>query len=74
MSKLPQLSWRDIVKALTREGFRVVRQRGSHLILVKDEHVVPVPKHKAIKRCLLQAIIVEAGLTREEFLQLLGKE
>jgi len=32
---------------------------------------VPVPKHKAIKRGLLQAIIVEAGLTREEFLQLL---
>ena len=71
MSKLPLLSWRDVIKALTRAGFRVVRQKGSHLILVKDERIVPVPKHKAIKRGLLQAIIVEAGLTREEFLQLL---
>ena len=49
------------------------RQRGSHLILVKDERIVPVPKHQAIKRGLLQAIIAEAGLTREEFLQLLGE-
>jgi predicted RNA binding protein YcfA (HicA-like mRNA interferase family) len=71
LSKLPLLSWRDVVKALTRAGFRVVRQRGSHLILVKEEKIVPVPKHKVIKRGLLQAIIVEAGLTREEFLQLL---
>lgn len=71
MSKLPLLSWRDVIKALTRVGFRVVRQRGSHLILVKEEKIVPVPKHKVIKRGLLQAIIVEAGLTREEFLQLL---
>jgi len=71
LSKLPLLSWRDVIKALTRVGFRVVRQRGSHLILVKEEKIVPVPKHKVIKRGLLQAIIVEAGLTREEFLQLL---
>lgn len=71
MSKLPLLSWRDIVKALAKAGFQVARQKGSHLILVKDEYIVPVPKHREIKRGLLQAIIVEAGLTREEFLKLL---
>ncbi len=71
MSKLPLLSWRDIVKALAKAGFQVVRQKGSHLILVKDEYVIPVPKHREIKRGLLQAIIAEAGLTREEFLKLL---
>lgn len=71
MSKLPPLSWREVVKALARAGFQVVRQKGSHLILVKDEYVVPIPRHRVIKKGLLQAIIVEAGLTREEFLQLL---
>jgi len=71
LSKLPLLSWRDIVKALAKAGFQVARQKGSHLILVKDEYIVPVPKHREIKRGLLQAIIVEAGLTREEFLKLL---
>jgi len=49
----------------------VVRQRGSHLYLVKGENVVPVPKHAEIKRGTLMAIIAEAGLTRERFLELL---
>ena len=71
MSKLPLLSWRDIVKALAKAGFQVAIQKGSHLILVKEEYIVPVPKHREIKRGLLRAIITEAGLTREEFLKLL---
>lgn len=71
MSKLPLLSWRDISKALAKAGFKVARQKGSHIILVKGEYIVPIPRHREIKRGLLQEIIVEAGLTREEFLKLL---
>ena len=71
MSKLPLLSWREVVKALTKDGFQVTRQRGSHLILVKGERIVPVPKHEQIKKGLLMAIIEEAGLTKEEFQKLL---
>lgn len=71
MSKLPLLSWREVVKALAKAGFQVERQRGSHLILTKNERIVPVPKHDQIKRGLLMAIIEEAGLNKEEFLQLL---
>jgi len=48
--KLPLLSWREVVKVLVKAGFRVVRQKGSHLILVKNEYVVPIPKHKEIKK------------------------
>jgi predicted RNA binding protein YcfA (HicA-like mRNA interferase family) len=71
LSRLPLLSWREVVKILTKAGFRVARQKGSHLILIKDEHIVPVPKHREIKRGLLIEIMAEAGLTREEFLKLL---
>ncbi len=71
MSRLPLLSWREVVKVLAKAGFQVARQKGSHLILIKDEYVVPVPKHKEIKKGLLMEIIAEAGLTREEFLKLL---
>ena len=71
MSKLPLLSWREIVKALGKAGFKIVRQKGSHIILVKDERIVPVPRHAEIKRELLMEIIMEAGLTKEEFLRLL---
>jgi predicted RNA binding protein YcfA (HicA-like mRNA interferase family) len=63
--------WRDIVKALAKAGFIVARQRGSHIILIKDDLVAPVPRHDQIKRGLLLEIITEAGLTREEFLKLL---
>ena len=73
MSRLPLLSWREVVKALTKAGFQVARQKGSHLILVKNEYIVPVPKHQEIKRGLLLEIIAEANLPKEEFLKLLEK-
>jgi hypothetical protein len=41
------------------------------LILVRDDKIVPVPKHEEIKRGLLLEIIAEAGLTKEQFLELL---
>lgn len=74
MSKLPLLSWREVVKALAKVGFQVARQKGSHLILVKNEYIVPVPKHEEIKRGLLIEIIAEAGLTKEEFLKLIKEK
>ena len=46
MSKLPTLSWRGVAKVLVKAGFQPVRQKETHLILVKNEYVVPVPKHK----------------------------
>ena len=71
LSKLPLLSWREVIKALNKVGFAVTRRRGSHIILAKNDRVVPVPRHDQIKRGLLLEIIAEAGLTKEEFLQLL---
>ena len=63
-----------VVKVLVKVGFRPVRQRGSHLILKRDDGrvtVVPVHRGEEIGRGLLSKIIKEAGLTREEFLKLL---
>lgn len=68
---LPVLSWREVVKALSKAGFRVVRQRGSHIYLARGETVVPVPGHDEIKRGTLMAIITEAGLDKDEFLDLI---
>lgn len=47
--KLPLLSWREVIKVLAKAGFKVVRKRGSHIILAKNDGVVPVPKHNEIK-------------------------
>jgi len=57
LSKLPLLSWREVVKALGKVGFQVERQRGSHLILVKNERIVPIPKHDQIKKGLLWLLL-----------------
>jgi len=63
-----------VLKVLTRVGFKVVRQRGSHIILKHPEGkltVVPVHRGEDIGRGLLLKIIKDAGLTRGEFLKLL---
>jgi hypothetical protein len=53
-------------------GFALILSEFSTapLVLVKDDIAVPAPKHKEIKRGLLIEIISEAGLTKEEFLEL----
>jgi predicted RNA binding protein YcfA (HicA-like mRNA interferase family) len=70
--KLPVLSWREVVRALGKVGFRIVHQRGSHLYLTDGKHKITVPRHDAIKRGTLFSIIHQAGLTKEEFLKLLS--
>lgn len=50
MSKLPQISGQDLVRALEKRGFRVRRQQGSHLILRRDDPFAQtvVPNHRQI--------------------------
>ncbi len=73
MSKLPVISGRECVRALERAGFYLKRQTGSHLILRRDELFaqVVVPDHKVLDRGTLRAIIRQAGLSVDEFVNLL---
>ena len=75
MSKIPSLPYDRVVRALQRDGWSVVRQRGSHLRLQKragDELLkVTVPAHRPIKRSTLAHILKDARLAPESFLQLL---
>ncbi|EKQ68165.1 putative periplasmic or secreted lipoprotein [Leptolyngbyaceae cyanobacterium JSC-12] len=73
MSKLPVISGATCVKALEKIGFVVVRQRGSHVIVVLEESktTVSVPDHKELDRGTLRSIIRQAGLSVDEFVELL---
>lgn len=74
MSKLPrQLPYRKVVSALRRAGFRIHRQRGSHIILVRQEPYsqIVVPAHRSLATGTLAEIIRGAGLTPDEFAALL---
>jgi predicted RNA binding protein YcfA (HicA-like mRNA interferase family) len=73
MNKLPVISGRECVRALERAGFYLKRQKGSHLILRRDEPFaqVVVPDHKVLDRGTLRAIVRHAGLSVGEFVNLL---
>jgi predicted RNA binding protein YcfA (HicA-like mRNA interferase family) len=51
MPPLPTLSGRDVVKAFANAGWQMVRQRGSHMIMVKDGHraTLSVPDHHDVR-------------------------
>jgi len=72
--KLPILSAREVIKALSKIGYAVDHQRGSHVILRRREpphRRIAIPNYDEIPRGTLRAIISEAGLTVEQFLDLL---
>ena len=73
MSKLPVISGADCVKALSKIGFEVYRQRGSHIVIVRKSPPTQttIPDHKELDRGTLRAIIRQTGLTVEEFIALL---
>ena len=73
MSKLPRLSGRDCVRALTKTGFIQKRQHGSHIILRRDQPFAQlvVPDHKELDRGTLRAILRQANLSVDEFNALL---
>ncbi len=72
MSRLPVLSGREVLKALSRLGYYVRDQRGSHVHLRHPTRPpLTIPMHPEIDRGTLRAIIRDAGLTVDEFLELL---
>ncbi|MGH7594790.1 MAG: type II toxin-antitoxin system HicA family toxin [bacterium] len=73
MSKLPRISGRECVKALGKAGFYFKRQEGSHIILRRDDPFAQtvVPDHKELDRGTLRAIIRQAGLSVDEFVNML---
>ncbi len=73
MTKLPRnLPGRELIKILSKFGFEKRRQKGSHVILVKETSGgklgCVVPLHDSLKPGTLKAILKQAGISEEEFL------
>jgi len=74
MSKLPRgMSGKEVVKALQRAGFYVKRQKGSHIVLRRDNPFaqVVVPDHKSVDTGTLATILGGADLSIEDFIKLI---
>ena len=72
MSRLPVCSGADAVKAFRQVGYEVDHQTGSHIILRHpSQRRLTVPNHRELAKGTLRALIREAGLTKEQFSDLL---
>ena len=68
MPRLPAVSSRKVIRALTRLGFVIVRQKGSHVFLQRGEDTTVVPLHTTVKKATLKRILNQANVTLEELL------
>ncbi len=73
MTIMPSLSYIQIVRALQRNGWIVVRQRGSHIRLQKhlgnEVLKLTVPAHRPVKRSTLSHILKQARMEIDDFLK-----
>jgi predicted RNA binding protein YcfA (HicA-like mRNA interferase family) len=69
MPALPVLSGRKTVRAFEQLGWQVARQRGSHIIMIKEGEIttLSIPNHKEVAKGTLRGLIRAAGITVDEF-------
>ena len=76
MTRVPSLDFRAVIKALRRDGWVVVRQKGSHIRIQKTTSEktfkITIPAHNPIKRSTLSHILKQANLSLDQFLNLLN--
>lgn len=68
--KLPVISADDLVRALEKFGYVVVRQKGSHIRMSHSSDPqrksITVPRHKTLKRGLLRRILRDTRISVEQ--------
>lgn len=73
MPSLPKLSGNDTLKLFQKIGYEIVRQKGSHCIIRKNNITFPVPLHKELDTGMLKGLIRQANLSNDEFIKLYNK-
>ncbi len=69
MANLPVLSGQEVVRVFKSFGWSVARQRGSHIIMTRQDEIVTlsIPDHKEVAKGTLRSLIRSANLTVDEF-------
>ena len=74
MPKLPVISARDAIKVFEQLGYKIVRQRGSHIrmhhILDNTRRPLTIPNHKILGKGLLRKLLRDSDLSVEDFIKL----
>ena len=69
MHKLPSVSGKKTIRSLNKMGFIIIRQRGTHVFMQREETSITVPLHNPIKKSTLKSVLNQAGVSLEEFLE-----
>jgi predicted RNA binding protein YcfA (HicA-like mRNA interferase family) len=70
MPKIAGINHLDAVRALSKAGFRIVRQ-GKHIVMSDGARILTIPRHNPVNAFTLGGIVRDAGLTADEFKKLL---
>lgn len=70
MPRIPGVNQKDAVRALEKAGFRVVRQ-GKHIVMSDGVRIVTIPRHNPVNAFTMGGIVRDAGLSEDEFRELL---
>jgi len=70
LPKLPGINHLHAVRALERAGFTVLRQ-GKHVVMGNGARIVTIPRHNPVNAITMGGIVRDAGLTIEQFRDLL---
>jgi predicted RNA binding protein YcfA (HicA-like mRNA interferase family) len=70
LPKIPGVNHLDAVRALEKAGFRIARQ-GRHIVMTDGVRILTIPRHNPVNAHTLGGIVRDAGLTAEQFRDLL---
>ena len=70
--RLPLFSGSETVKKLEKAGWKVVRQKGTHVMMTRPDYLytLSIPQHKELGSGLLKKLLRQANLTPKEFIGL----
>ena len=67
MPELPRISGQEAIEVFLLLGFYEARQKGSHVVLRRQDKGCVIPRHKALALGTLRSAIRQAGITVDEF-------
>ena len=70
MPKIPGVGHGDAVRVLGKLGFRIARE-GKHTVMVGNGRILTIPRHHTINAFTMGGIAKDAGLTPQQFRELL---
>ena len=70
MPKIAGINHKDAIRALEKAGFRVMRQ-GKHAVMSDGTRILTIPRHNPVNAYTMGGIVRDAGLSEQQFRNLL---